>query len=260
MASLIGRFTPVLLAAADEELRADPTLGGKLVLECDGRIMVSYAPFDHVQESARVVIVGITPGAQQASNALLAARHKLRERADEACALASAKVFASFSGPMRSNLIEMLDYVGVNRWLGLQTTATLWNTDQHLVTSALRYPVFIGGRNYSGQPSMTATPVLRKLLDLYLQEEAIALKGALWIPLGPKATEGITWLIQKGVIPAERVLDGLPHPSGANAERIAYFVGRKRREALSVKTDPRGLDDSRARIIALVDLLSAASV
>lgn len=260
MPSLIGRFRSVLLAAADEELRADPTLGGKLVLERDDRIVVSYAPFDHIQQSARVVIVGITPGAQQASNALLAARKELRERSDEACALASAKVFASFSGPMRSNLVEMLDYVAVNRWLGVETTATLWNTNQHLVhfTSALRYPVFTDGKNYSGQPSMIATSILRKLLDLYLREEAIALQDALWFPFGPKASEATTWLIQKGVIPATRVLDGLPHPSGANGERIAYFVGRKRREALSAKTDPKGLDVARARIIAFVDQLSAA--
>jgi hypothetical protein len=29
------------------------------------------------------------------------------------------------------------------------------------------------------------------------------------------------------------VLVGLPHPSGANAERIAFFLGRKAQHALS---------------------------
>ena len=32
-----------------------------------------------------------------------------------------------------------------------------------------------------------------------------------------------------GLLDAARILDGLLYPSGVNAERIAYFVGRKRR-------------------------------
>ena len=45
----------------------------------------------------------------------------------------------------------------------------------------------------------------------------------------------------------------MPHPSGANAERIAYFLGRKSREALCAKTDPAKLDqrcDSLRRAVA----------
>ena len=38
----------------------------------------------------------------------------------------------------------------------------------------------------------------------------------------------------------------MPHPSGANAERISYFLGRKPRERLSAKTDPHKLDGARA--------------
>src|SRR6266404_353379 len=76
--------------------------------------------------------------------------------------------------------------------------AELWTTRTDLVhfTSALRYPVFVNGTNYSGQPSMTATPVLRHLLDTCLREEAVALSKAIWIPLGPKATQGVEWIIQ----------------------------------------------------------------
>jgi hypothetical protein len=47
------------------------------------------------------------------------------------------------------------------------------------------------------------------------------------------------------VIQRERVLEGLPHPSGSNAERIAYFLGRKNRGALSSKTNPEKLDRAR---------------
>jgi len=50
-------------------------------------------------------------------------------------------------------------------------------------------------------------------------------------------------------------LHGLPHPSGANAERIAYFLGRKDRSALSAKTDAARLDainrDLKKRVASL---------
>jgi transposase len=63
--------------------------------------------------------------------------------------------------------------------------------------------------NSSGQPSMTVTPVLRELLDTCLREEAVALSKAIWISLGPKATQGIEWIIQQGALDRNNVLIGL---------------------------------------------------
>ena len=42
----------------------------------------------------------------------------------------------------------------------------------------------------------------------------------------------------------------IPHPSGANAERIAYFLGQKPRDRLSAKTDPTRIDAARASLEA----------
>ena len=36
-----------------------------------------------------------------------------------------------------------------------------------------------------------------------------------------------SWLVYQGLMPAAQMLSGLPHPSGANSERIQYFLGRK---------------------------------
>lgn len=76
-----------------------------------------------------------------------------------------AKIFASFSGPMRANLVAMLDSIGVNHRLGILSTSTLWNSDANLVhfTSALRYPVFVDGMNYSGAPSIITTRCCRSI-------------------------------------------------------------------------------------------------
>lgn len=246
----LSRFADLLRSVAEADLAADVTLGGRLLLSQSEELTVSYAPFEYIQRSARLAIVGITPGSQQARNALIEARRQLIAGSDHDAALRAAKVFASFSGPMRTNLIAMLDYVGLNRWLGVESTAEVWNTRTDLVhfTSALRYPVYLRGENYSGSPSMTTTPILRELLVRCLGEEVEALPNAVWVPLGPKATEGMGCLMQQGRLSPERVLVGLPHPSGANAERIAYFLGRKERALLSAKTNPDSIDSARSRL------------
>jgi hypothetical protein len=72
------------------------------------------------------------------------------------------------------------------------------------------------------------------------------------VPLGPKAEEGLKLLATANLLPQERVLSGLPHPSGANAERIAYFLGRKPREQLSPKTSADGIDRARDRLTSQI--------
>ena len=99
-------------AANESDIRSDVTLGGKLIIEQAENLVVSYAPFDHIERGARIVIVGITPGELQAANGLCDVRRQLIAGTDQASALAAAKVCASFSGGMRTNLIQMLDHIG----------------------------------------------------------------------------------------------------------------------------------------------------
>ncbi|WP_303045736.1 hypothetical protein [Turicimonas muris] len=44
------------------------------------------------------------------------------------------------------------------------------------------------------------------------------------------------------------MLPQIPHPSGANAERIAYFLGKKKKEDLSAKTNPDKIDTEKHEI------------
>jgi len=251
------RFADSIRSATLDEIKADPTLGGRLHLDGSGPLTISYAPFEHIQHGARVAIVGITPGAQQAANALGEARRRLLAGDGYPKVLAAAKVFASFSGPMRANLVAMLDHIGIARWLGITSTDQLWTTRSDLAhfTSALRYPVFVGGKNYTGAPLMTGTSMLLRLLNNCLAEEAAALPGAVWVPLGGAAEAGVQHLAGKGLIDPARVLTGLPHPSGANAERVAYFVGRKARETLSPKTSAAAIDQRKGGLLRLVAAL-----
>ncbi|MGB3626838.1 MAG: hypothetical protein WA989_13470 [Henriciella sp.] len=140
-------FLPWLKTASDTELKREIDAPDALLIDKawqgSKRIDIAYAAFDHVTRTAKIVIVGITPGRQQMANALQECRRQLRSGAAADVALAAAKVHASFSGPMRANLVAMLDDIGVAQLLGLESTAALWGSASDLAhfTSALRYPV-----------------------------------------------------------------------------------------------------------------------
>lgn len=257
--TFLMQFRDALLSASESDIEKDPGLGGRLRLHQEGKFTIDYAPFEYVEANARIVIVGITPGSQQASNALKRARQSLLDKHDEFEAIKSAKVFASFSGPMRSNLIAMLDHIGIQRLLGINSTAALWAEKSKLVhfTSALRNPVYFNGKNYSGTPSMTRVPALTQMLEIFLGQEAKELSKAIWIPLGPAASAGVEWIVKKGFLGRGQILLGLPHPSPLNGERIAYFLQRKAREKLSSKTSSEKIDIARTNILSQIASMAA---
>lgn len=251
--SRFEEFAPVL-KNLPSTFALDQPMPKALHLESEGSLSIFYAPFDHVSETARIVLVGITPGRAQAIAALTSARERLRSGASLTDAAAYAKNAASFAGPMRANLVSMLDHIGVAALLGLSTTGSLWSSHSHLVhfTSAVRYPVFDAGKNYSGA-GLTRQGVLRRQLDRYFIAECNMLPDALFVPLGPAALSACEYAQSAGALRDSQLLRGLPHPSGANAERIAYFLGRKARGALSGKTQPDAIDEGRSAAMRCVE-------
>lgn len=256
--AMCERFALLVRSLPGPTLRGDPP-PHELLLERDGDLSVYYAPFDVVNPTARLAIVGITPGLQQMQNALVAFRGALDEGVAPADAARRAKQTGSFSGPLRSNLVAMLDHFRINEYLGIRSCASLFGGDNHLVhcTSALQYPVFRGGKNYNGSPKMTRHPMLRRYLIDGWGRQARLLPEVVWVPLGGKVAEAAHTLIKEGVLDAGRVLEGLEHPSGANNERINYLVGRKERAALSRQTDPDRIDRARVTLEHRVAALMA---
>jgi hypothetical protein len=227
-------------------------LPDSLLLKKEGKISIYYAPFEYVNENARIVVVGITPGLQQAANALNAAKIELEKGNSSEDILKAVKSAASFSGPMRTNLINMLDHVGLHKKLGISSTDLLFTSHSHLVqmASILKNPVFVDGGNYSGSPSMLKTPLLKELIqDFFVKELCSKLKTPLFISLSPKVTEALDWLASQKIISENQILSGIPHPSGANAERIAYFLGNKPKDRLSIKTNPDAIDKSKRALL-----------
>ena len=248
------KFTPVIRNLTSAELQGSASLNEKLRIAQDGPVEVCYAPFEYINQKARIVIVGITPGRTQMVNALRECRHQLDAGADDQQVLKAAKQTGAFSGAMRPNLVALLNHVGLQHWLRLSSCEALFGEASELVqtTSVLRNPVFVDGDNYNGTPNMVTHPLLKKQLIDGFGQDATALPDAVFIPLGDKVTMALHFLADCGLISKERILDGLPHPSGANAERIAYFLGNKERSALSRKTSPDKLDQARAGLMAKV--------
>jgi len=248
-----------LIATTDPDLVATPAqIPDAFLLARAGNMSAHYIPFDYVNPAARLVLVGITPGFVQWKNAVREARRRLALGAPEDDVLRAAKYTGAFSGAIRPNLVALLDHVGLQRWLGIASCASLFDADAHLmhVTAVLRHPVFVADKNYNGaSPNMLTTPLLQAQMLDYFAREAQGLPDAVYVPLGPKVGLALDWLAQRGVLPAARILHGIPHPSGANAERIAYFLGRKDRSTLSSRTNGAQIDADRlalrARMAAL---------
>jgi hypothetical protein len=142
----------------------------------------------------------------------------------EACA--RAKHDASFAGTMRSNLCSMLDEIGLPTALGISRSIELFGAHCSLLhsTSAIRYPVFVTGQNYTGHnPPLLKHPLLRQFVENVLGPELRSVPDALLVPLGTAVEEALAFLASIGVVRLERCLLGFPHPSGAYAGRIGRF-------------------------------------
>jgi hypothetical protein len=239
---LIKKYAAVLCGSAHPLVR-DP----RLLMDASGDLKIYYAPFEYINPSARIVLVGITPGPTQMVNANNEARLALQAGKSSAKAIQLAKNVGAFSGePLRGNLIKQLNHWGFHQWLGLKDSTDLFSTARHLVqtTSLLRYPVFVKDGDYRGTPDMTKNPLLRKyLLDNFATEVEV-LKDAVFVSLGPQVQKVLDRLIYERVLNPDRVVGGMLHPSGNCTYRINYLIGN-RRGSVPHATNPEPYDQGR---------------
>ena len=196
------------------------------VLGSDGNLSVVYAPFDHVNTEAEVMLVGVTPGWTQMHTSFVEARAGIAEGMDTDSILRRVKRVAAFSGSLRTNLVSMLDGIGIAAALEIGSSSNLFTADGESLlhsTSAVRYPVFKDGKNYTGStPPITDAPLLVPYLDV-LAAETEAVRTAIIVPLGKAVEAVLMHLIRQDEIDRDRCLFGFPHPSGANAHRVTQY-------------------------------------
>ncbi len=251
---LFSTYAPIISALTAADLRDDDALRQRLQIAASGDFQVCYTPFNHVNQRAKVVLVGLTPGMTQLRNGVLALKQQLQLGIEAQAALGAAKRAGAFSGTIRPNLVALLDAIHLNKRLGLGSCAELFERRFDLVqtTSVLRNAVFYRGANYSGNPRLMRHPFLRDQVLEHFAPDVALTPEAVFVPLGDSVSEALLWLAEEGVLKREQILDGLPHPSGANNERIAYFLGRKAIQDLSNRTDHRKLDAARQELIGRV--------
>lgn len=212
------------LAGLPADLAAQDVDREELLLFRDKKISIYLTPFDQYEPRARIALVGLTPGRSQMHLAVTTAAAALRQGASVDEAVVRAKAVAAFAGPLRRNLITMLDGIGMQDVLGLSTCEALFadRTDLVTKTSAICHAVFYPhGKNYAGtSPSIERHPVLRAFAQQVLAANLAMVPDALVIPLGDAAKQAVTLA---GVDPS-RVLFDFPHPSGGNGHRAARYL------------------------------------
>ncbi|GGH30827.1 hypothetical protein GCM10008013_34170 [Paenibacillus segetis] len=212
----------------DTMLSKEDLLVDELLMERNGTLEMYYAPHnEYINPSARVIIVGITPGWTQMRIAIQVAVKGLIVGLSDEEVCRGAKEAARFAGTMRNNLINMLDTLDLHQQLNIASCEELFKENQGLLhtTSLLRFPVFFKKNNYSGtHPNLISSPYLKEFALVSLREELSIMKHALIIPLGKTAESVLQLLVGEDKLDAKACLWGFPHPSGANGHRHKQFA------------------------------------
>ena len=130
------------------------------LIEKQGNIEIYYATHnEYINPKAKVLIVGITPGFIQMNIAISTARKELESSDNIEDIQYKCKVAGRFSGPLRKNIISMLNDIKLNEFLNINDCSELFGDKDYLMhtVSLVPYPVFVKKQNYTGH-----TPKLLK--------------------------------------------------------------------------------------------------
>lgn len=194
-------------------------------------IEILWAPFDYVNRNARLVIVGVTPGPNQAQRSYNAVRMALAKGDNPQAGLERIKAEASFRGNViEPNLMSLLEHGGLAERAGIEDIDNLWTQEAHKVhfTSTIRYPTFIKGELFNNQIDSLEHPELRKYVETYLAEELASVPtDAEIVALGKKGPRIVRHAAKAAGIDPRRVV-ALPHPSGSATGAVRDFLSKSK--------------------------------
>jgi hypothetical protein len=205
-------------------------LNTKFRIERFDDIEIYYAPTGYINRKAEIALVGITPGWHQMEIAFRTARDNILKGHGRMTVCRNAKNTAAFSGTMRKNLLEMLDGINIPKAMKMASSEELFAQARDRVhsTSVLRYPVFVGGKNYTGhRPQILSHPSLKRYVEEDFSAETLMIPNAFIIPMGKAVSNALMHLVSRGAISDDRCCFGFPHPSGANAHRKNQFKAQR---------------------------------
>lgn len=212
------------------------------LIEKEGNIEIYYAPHnEYINKKARAFIVGITPGFNQMSTAIATARKEFEINADIKGIQYKCKVAGRFSGSLRKNIISMLNELELNKTLGIYDCSEMFGEKDYLLhtVSLIPYSVFVKKANYTGHtPKLIKSDFLMKYVyDNFISEikSLDDFENMLLIPLGKAVEEVLFKLKDEGIISERQILNGFPHPSGANVNRVPQLKENKERMIKEIK-------------------------
>lgn len=222
-----------------------------MLIAASGVHQLFYMPFSYVERSARLVIVGITPGSTQIRMAYEKVRELNQGGRSREEILRTVKAHAAFGGVMRQNLIRMLRHFGFAALLGVRDEADLWGSASYLVhsTSVVSHAAFKADKMFNGSfREVLASPALRESFERdFLGELALLPAEAVFVGLGPTPLDALDHCVERGLLPRERVLGALAHPSAGAGTQVDVYLGERDPETL----DPR--DPVRGRVARLLE-------
>ena len=228
-------------------------------------ITVTYAPLEWVNQHATFVIVGITPGEDQAQKAYAAAKLQLLRGSDLAVALREAKQAGSFGGEggMRERLVAALNLVGIAQLFQVSCSSKLFESKSSVThfTSLLKFPIFVGDRGYDGKTPIHFTKndrLMQYHRDFFGQEIAL-LNHAIFLPLGETVRDQLRALAIEGKLDKRQILPWLMHPSKNNRNRYRYLLGDVSAKDASGDTHVNNVDNMRGALQERIEQLLQVS-
>lgn len=224
----LARYRNVLREKGGAAVCTVPT-----ILERDEKYTLYYTPFEKVNDQAKLVLVGITPGGNQLSEAYTMAGHLIRDGFSDDEVLQRVKETTTFSGaPMRVNLHKLIKTYRINELIGVRNPASLWHDAAHLLhaTSIVPHAAFFGEKNFAGGfTQVRKSPVLwRSFIRDFVSSLSNLPSDARFLALGPNPQEALEWCVENEHLAPEQILGSVPHPSPAGGSRTRVFVGERR--------------------------------
>lgn len=195
--------------------------------------IIEKSYFDYVNKDAEVMILGITPGPNQAVNVEDAKSLSKKE----------LKRKYAFSGTlMRKNLIDELNYILLNKYLNIKDCKSLWEDDFSRVemTSLLKNAVYKNNESktpFNETQKINKNEQLKNEFENGFKNDCKKYKNLrIIIALGKKIKIIIDELQKEGILDSCVKILSIPHPSGGNNGQVSYFLGRSSNEKYNNET------------------------
>ena len=236
---LLDRFRDILRQQGSKACRTEGTL---LARSMSGNDELFYVPFEFMNRSARLVIVGISPGPNQIELAYDAAQARIKAGLSDEMVLEHAKREGSFGADtMRPNLIKMLEHFGIPQLLDISKADDLWGVSWPYLhaTSIVPHAAFRNGKPFAGSfADIMASAPFRECFERDFASTLPLLGSDVrYIALGPTPLAALDWCCQQGLVNPGQILGAFAHPSTNGGSQVSVYLGKKRLEHLSPR-DP----------------------